>query len=178
MFGNKVLINKLDLDLFKLKEQFKNQIVVKDLDDLRDEFIKEICVDNSLDPNCSIVRNISPTSYQDTGDMLALAINYRMEVAGDNGKLELFFENPGFAQKISLGSILDGDILQLLSTNNETGIEGFDLENPRYIGYQFNHLDPEVYPDFFKVNRAEVSVIFSRSLALIGSSRIIIASKT
>jgi hypothetical protein len=115
----------------------------------RDEFIKEICVDPTLDPNCSVVRSIGATSYHDLGELLGLAINYRMDIAGAGGGLDMFFQNTGFT---FTGQILDGDILQLLSTNNETGIEGFDLESPRYIGYQFNILDPEEYPNFFKVN--------------------------
>ena len=36
----------------------------------RDEFIKEICVDPSLDPNCSVSRSIGATSYQDLGELL------------------------------------------------------------------------------------------------------------
>jgi len=46
--------------------------------------------------------------------------------------------------------VLDGDILQLISINSEAGIEGFDLQNPKYIGYSYQILDPEIYPDIFK----------------------------
>ena len=116
----------------------------------RDEFIKEICVDKRLDPNCSVSRSIGPTSYQDIGDLLGLAINYRMDVGGALGNLDMFFTNKGFQNKIGLTQILDGDILQLLSINNEAGIEGFDLENSKYLAYQFNKLDPEIYPEVFK----------------------------
>ena len=116
----------------------------------RDEFIKEICIDKRLDPNCSISRSVGPTSYQDIGDLLGLAINYRMDVAGALGNLDMFFTNKGFQNKIGLTQILDGDILQLLSINNEAGIEGFDLENSKYLAYQFNKLDPEIYPEVFK----------------------------
>ena len=112
----------------------------------RDEFIKEICVDPSLDPNCSVARSIGGTSYQEIGEILGLAINYRMETAGANGNLNMFFQNSSFFTS----NVLDGDILQLLSINNEAGIEHFDLENPRYVGYQFNVLDPLEYPNFFK----------------------------
>ena len=115
----------------------------------RDEFIKEICIDKNLDPNCSVSRSIGSSSYQDLGEILGLAINYRMDVANANGNLNMFFKNTGFT---FTNNVLDGDILQLLSINNETGVEGFDLENPRYVGYQFNVLDPEEYPDFFKVD--------------------------
>lgn len=112
----------------------------------RDEFIKEICVDQTLDPNCSVSRSVGATSYQDIGEILGLAINYRMETAGGNGELDMFFKNGSFFTN----EVLDGDILQLLSMNNEAGIEHFDLENPRYVGYQFNVLDPLEYPNFFK----------------------------
>jgi hypothetical protein len=112
----------------------------------RDEFIKEICIDQTLDPNCSVARSIGATSYQEIGEILGLAINYRMETAGANGNLNMFFQNNSFFTN----QVLDGDILQLLSINNEAGIEHFDLENPRYIGYQFNVLDPLEYPNFFK----------------------------
>jgi len=115
----------------------------------RDEFIKEICIDESLDPNCSVSRNIGATSYQDLGELMGLAINYRMETAGDNGSLDLFFQNAGFERKLGLTNILDGDILQLLSINNEAGIEHFDLQDPKYIGYNFNDLDPEIFPEIY-----------------------------
>ena len=114
----------------------------------RDEFIKEICVDQTLDPNCSVARSIGQSSYHDLGELLGLAINYRMDIAGADGSIDLFFQNTSFFTD----EVLDGDILQLLSINNETGIEGFDLENPRYVGYQFNHLDPKLNQNFFKVN--------------------------
>jgi hypothetical protein len=116
----------------------------------RDEFIKEICVDPSLDPNCSVSRSIGATSYQDLGELLGLAINYRMDVANDKGNLNMFFDNKGFSNGVGISNVLDGDILQLLSMNNETGIEEFDLQNPQYLGYQFNVLDPELYPQVFK----------------------------
>jgi hypothetical protein len=116
----------------------------------RDEFIKEICTDPNLDPNCSISRSIGATSYQDLGELLGLAINYRMDVADANGNLNMFFQNNGFSTGVGISNVLDGDILQLLSINNETGIQQFDLQDPRYLGYQFNILDPEDYPQVFK----------------------------
>ena len=120
----------------------------------RDEFIKEICVDPNLDPNCSISRSIGATSYQDLGELLGLAINYRMDIANANGNLNMFFANTGFSGGVGITNVLDGDILQLLSINNETGIQQFDLQDPRYLGYQFNVLDPEVYPQVFKNGNA------------------------
>jgi hypothetical protein len=113
----------------------------------RDEFIKEICTDPSLDPNCSVTRSIGSTSYQNFGEILGLAINYRMDVSNNDFELEKFFDNEGFAYT---NEVLDGDILQLISINNEAGIEEFDLQNPRYLGYSYQILDPEVYPNVFK----------------------------
>jgi hypothetical protein len=118
----------------------------------RDEFIKEICIDQTLDPNCSVSRSIGPTSYQDIGELLGMAINYRMDIAGADGNLDMFFANQGFQKKIQLNNILDGDILQLLSINNEAGIEPFDLQNPKYVAYQYNVLDPEFYPKVFQLD--------------------------
>ena len=120
----------------------------------RDEFIKEICTDPKLDPNCSVSRSIGATSYQDLGELLGLAINYRMDIADANGNLDMFFDNTGFSNGVGISNVLDGDILQLLSINNETGIQQFDLQDPRYLGYQFNILDPEVYPQVFKNGNA------------------------
>ena len=118
----------------------------------RDEFIKEICIDPSLDPNCSVSRSIGATSYQDLGELIGLAINYRMDTADANGNLNMFFQNDGFYSGVGLSNTLDGDILQLLSINNETGIQQFDLQDPRYLGYEFNILDPEVYPQVFQLD--------------------------
>jgi hypothetical protein len=41
-------------------------------------------------------------------------------------------------------------LLQIISINNEAGIEEFDLQSPKYIGYSFQILDPELYPQVFK----------------------------
>ena len=120
----------------------------------RDEFIKEICIDPNLDPNCSVSRSIGATSYQDLGELLGLAINYRMDINDANGNLNMFFGNTGFSGGVGISNVLDGDILQLLSINNETGIQQFDLQDPRYLGYQFNILDPELYPQVFKNGNA------------------------
>jgi hypothetical protein len=118
----------------------------------RDEFIKEICIDKSLDPNCSVTRSIGATSYKSLGDLLGLAINYRMDVANDKGDLDMFFSNKGFQYKLGIRNVLDGDILQLLSINNEAGIEEFDLENPKYLGYRYDTLDPELNKPFFQIS--------------------------
>jgi hypothetical protein len=121
----------------------------------RDEFIKEICIDRTLDPNCSVSRSIGATSYQDLGDLIGLAINYKMDIRGANANLDMFFTNKGFQNKLGLGDVFDGDVLQLLSINNEVGIDPFDLDNSKYIAYQFNVLDPELYPQVFKNGNAK-----------------------
>jgi hypothetical protein len=113
----------------------------------RDEFIKEICIDPSLDPNCSVTRAIGPTSFQSFGELLGLAINYRLDVSDNTFDINQFFDNEGF---LYTTRVLDGDILQLISTNNEVGIEEFDLQNPRYLGYSYQFLDPDLSPDVFK----------------------------
>jgi hypothetical protein len=70
----------------------------------------------------------------------------------------MFFRNSGFTFTSNvvgvIPNVLDGDILQLVSINNEAGIEGFDLENPKYAGYQFNVMDPETpkFKPFFQIN--------------------------
>jgi hypothetical protein len=117
----------------------------------RDEFIKEICVDPNLDPNCSVARSIGPTSFQDFGDIMGLVINYRLETTQDGYDIDSFFNNGGFS---SLGADepLNGDILQLISTNNETGINGFNLTHPQYIGYNYEVLQPIRYPEVFSQN--------------------------
>ena len=117
----------------------------------RDEFIKEICIDPKMDPNCSISRTIGSTSYNDFGDILGLAINYRLDVSDNTFDIDGFFQNRGFIQ-IGASAVLSGDLLQLMSINCETGIEPFDLLNPKYVGFNYTYLDPELYPSVFKKN--------------------------
>ena len=114
----------------------------------RDEFIKEICLDPSLDPNCSVVRNIGPTSYQDFKELLGLYINYKLDDLGPSGNYTSFFDNNGFNSILPSkmdGYILNGDVLQLISINNEVGIEQFDLQNRNYAVYSPQVLDVESY---------------------------------
>ena len=123
----------------------------------RDEFIKEICVDPNLDPNCSVVRNIGSTSYQDIKSVLGLYINYKLDVASPSvtGDIYAFFRNNGFDTRLPFkmkGQVLNGDILQLMSMNSEAGIDGFDLESKKYEMYNPIVLDPDVYVNFFKDN--------------------------
>jgi hypothetical protein len=113
----------------------------------RDEFIKEICIDPSLDPNCSVTRQIGPTSFQNFGEILGMAINYRLDTTNANHDINDFFDNNGFGYTTR---VFNGDLLQLISINNEVGIEEFDLQNPRYLGYNYQFLDPELYPEVFK----------------------------
>jgi len=122
------------------RRQLNNPTTIVDLGP-RDEFIKEICVDKSLDPNCSVVRSIGPTSFQSFGEIMGMAINYRLDVSNGDFDYKQFFNNNGFS--LSNQKILDGDIMQLISINNEAGIEEFDLQNPKYLGYSYQVLDPD-----------------------------------
>lgn len=115
----------------------------------RDEFINEICVDSQLDPNCAVARNIGPSSFQSFGEILGFAINYRMDVSNNTFDINQFFDNDGFYQ-MGISRVLDGDLLQLISINNETGIREFDLQDSNYIGYSYQYLDPDLYPQVFK----------------------------
>ena len=117
----------------------------------RDEFIKEICTDPTLDPNCSVVRSIGPTSFQSFGELLGLVINYRLDTEADTSfSLNEFFDSVGVNKSGYGKKVLDGDVLQLISINNEVGIEEFNLQSPKYLGYSYQTLDPETYPAVFK----------------------------
>jgi len=110
----------------------------------RDEFIKEICVDPTLDPNCSVSRSIGPTSFKSFGELIAFAINYKMDVANAKLKMKDFFKNDGFYSLLGKDAkIFNGDISQLISINSEAGIDGFDMQNQKYLGYSVATLDPE-----------------------------------
>lgn len=116
----------------------------------RDEFIKEICVDPSLDPNCSVVRSVGSTSFQSFKEMLGLYINYRLDT-DKNYKYKDFFKNNASIPTNPTGNlVMNGDILQLISINNESGIEEFDLQNRNYGAYSPLIVDPDNYPDLFK----------------------------
>jgi hypothetical protein len=118
----------------------------------RDEFIKEICIDKNLDPNCSVSRSIGPTSFKSFGELMGLAINYRMDVSDATFGLDNFFDNGGSGfSNAGFERVLDGDLLQLISINNEAGIEEFDLQSPKYVGYSYQLLDPDLYPQVFKI---------------------------
>jgi hypothetical protein len=80
---------------------------------------------------------------------MGLAINYRMDTSDNEFQIDNFFDNGGFTGQ-SFNKVFDGDLLQLISINNEAGIEEFDLQNPKYIGYSYQILDPDLYPEVFK----------------------------
>lgn len=113
----------------------------------RDEFLSQICVDPTLDPSCSVVRSIGSTTFQNFGELLGLGINYRMDVSNNDFELNNFFSNSGY---VFTNRVLDGDLLQLISINNEAGIEEFDLQSPKYLGYSYQTLDPELNPSLFE----------------------------
>ena len=123
----------------------------------RDEFIKEICVDPSLDPNCSVVRSVGATSFQSFKEMLGLYINYRMDTNLTYNYKD-FFKNPTTGTTVTIplptnnkmDLVLNGDILQLISINNESGIQEFDLQNRNYGAYSPLIVDPDNYSDLFK----------------------------
>ena len=118
----------------------------------RDEFIKEICVDPSLDPNCSVVRSVGSTSFQNFKELLGLYINYRLDTGGENYTYKNFFDNTGYVFNNNKQQVLNGDALQLLSINNEAGIEEFDLQNKSYGAYSPSVLDPDDYINLFQTS--------------------------
>ena len=136
---------------------------------VKDEFINQICVDKNLDVNCSVSKTIGSSSYQEFKEMLGLYINYKMDVLGKDGKIESFFKNGGFNDKIPnkiKNQIFNGDILQLISINNEAGIDEFDLENTKYSIYNPTILDPENDVNFFKAEDGSLNGPFPIKLEL------------
>ena len=107
---------------------------------VRDEFLYEICTDPRVDPTCSVVRDISATSYQDPGYVIEHAINYRMDISNAKFDVGDFFSGSDYGSNIST---FDGDITQLMSINCEAGIEAFDLDSPHYFMFNGELLDPE-----------------------------------
>jgi hypothetical protein len=116
----------------------------------RDEFIKEICVDPSLDPNCSVVRSVGSTSFQSFKEMLGLYINYRLDTDLNYNYKDFFKNNASIPTNPARNLVMNGDILQLISINNESGIEEFDLQNRNYGAYSPLIVDPDNYPEIFK----------------------------
>jgi hypothetical protein len=106
---------------------------------VRDEFMYEICYDPRIDPTCSVVRDLTATTYQDPANIIEHAINYRMDVSNAKFDVGDFFSDSSY----SFGQVLDGDITQLISINNEAGIEAFDLDSSKYFMFNGEFLDPE-----------------------------------
>jgi hypothetical protein len=110
---------------------------------VRDEFLAEICYDPMVDPECSVIRDIGPTSYQDAANIVEYAINYRMDITNSKFDVDDFFTGQPVTEVHTRIKVLDGDITQLISINCEAGIEGFDLDTPHYNMYNGELLDPE-----------------------------------
>jgi hypothetical protein len=142
--------------LLKINNQYQKQILhpttFYDLG-VRDEFFAQICTDVSIDPTCSVVRDISVTSYQDPANIIEHALNYRLDAANAKLKVEEFFSGTQYGSTIK---VLDGDIIQLMSINCEAGIEGFDLDSPHYFIYNNEYMDPESpqFKSYFQKNNA------------------------
>ncbi len=133
---------------------------------VRDEFLYEICQDPRIDPTCSVIRDISPTSYQDPANVVEYAINYRLDTT--DGKFDVgdFFTGTNMGTNLN---IFDGDITQLMSINCEAGIEAFDLESPHYVIYNGEFMDPEdsYFTSYFKsgtTNNGPVPIDFKFDL--------------
>jgi len=110
---------------------------------VRDEFLSEICYDPMVDPACSVIRDIGPTSYQDAANIIEYAINYRMDITSSKFDVDDFFTGQPVTQIKTRIKVLDGDITQLMSINCEAGIEAFDLDGPHYNMYNGELMDPE-----------------------------------
>jgi hypothetical protein len=137
------------IDPFNLTSTLGRPTTVVDLGP-RDEFIKEICVDPSLDPNCSVVRSIGSTSFQSFKEMLGLYINYRLDTDKNYGYKDFFKNSAPIPINPTSNLVMNGDILQLISINNESGIEEFDLQSRNYGAYSPLIVDPDNYPEIFK----------------------------
>jgi hypothetical protein len=116
---------------------------------VRDEFFDEICFDPQVDPNCSVIRDLTVTSYQDPGQVLEHVINFRMDASQAKFDVKDFFTGQGMGSNMK---VLDGDIRQLMSINCEAGIEAFDLDTVQYFIFNGEYLDPEdpTYASYFK----------------------------
>jgi antitoxin VapB len=76
------------IDLGTEVEMMRASLIASDV-----ERFKEICIDKNLDPNCSVSRSIGPTSFKSFGELMGLAINYRMDVSDATFGLDNFFNN-------------------------------------------------------------------------------------
>ena len=140
--------------LFKINNQYQRQILhpttFYDLG-VRDTFFNEICTDPNVDPNCSVIRDITHTSYQDPANIIEYALNYKLDIYNGKVKVDEFFSGRHYGPNLQ---ILDGDILQLISINNEAGIEAFDLDSPQYFMFNNEFMNPDdpFYSSYFKKN--------------------------
>jgi hypothetical protein len=116
---------------------------------VRDEFLYEICQDPRIDPTCSVIRDITTTSYQDPANVVEHAINYRLDISDAKFDVSDFFTGQGLGDNVS---VFDGDITQMMSINCEAGIEAFDLDSPQYFLYNGELMDPEdsYFSSYFK----------------------------
>ena len=124
---------------------------------VRDEFLYQICTDPNIDPTCSVVRDISVSSYQDPANIIEYGINYRLDITGGKTDVDDFFTGDQYVNN-NLNKIimsLDGDLTQLMSINNEAGIEAFDMDSPHYVMFNGELMDPEnpAYIQYFKGSR-------------------------
>lgn len=87
----------------------------------RTSWINEVCVDPELDPNCSVVRSIGSTSYKPIDDLMEYVLQSK-EIK-EKGRLDAedLFDVRGRGR-------MDGDIVQLLNYNTQTGIYPFEIE--------------------------------------------------
>jgi len=117
---------------------------------IRDEFLGEICTDVRTDPACSVVRDITITSYQDPANVVEYAINYRLDTTQSKFDVDDFFSKTHLGSNIK---VFDGDITQLMSINCEAGIEAFDLDSPHYFMFNGEYMDPEDnrFGTYFKI---------------------------
>jgi hypothetical protein len=116
---------------------------------VRDEFLYEICQDPRIDPTCSVIRDITTTSYQDPANVVEHAINYRLDISDAKFDVSDFFTGQGLGDNFR---VFDGDITQMMSINCEAGIEAFDLDSPQYFLYNGELMDPEdsYFSSYFK----------------------------
>ena len=115
---------------------------------VRDEFFDEICFDPRVDPNCSVIRDITVSSYQDPANVLEHTINFRLDTSQSKIDIDDFFSGVGMGNNMK---VLDGDVRQLISINCEAGIEAFDLDSTHYFIYNGEFMDPEdpTFSDYF-----------------------------
>lgn len=118
---------------------------------VRDEFLYEICYDPRVDPTCSVIRDIGSTSYQDPAYVIEHVIDYRLDASNSKADVSDFFSK---SENGANTKVLDGDITQLMSINNEAGIEAFDLDVPQYFNYNNEFMDPEdpTYRPYFGIS--------------------------